>query len=151
MLLIGLHRVVLDSKGRLAIPTLYRPALEEGCNGRMVITVQHHGKSLMLYPENEFEDIARTVRKLSDFDPAEQNFKYLFFGHAIPLEMDTSGRVLIPPLLRELVGIDKRVALVGQTNKLELWDEAAWLQRQQTLYTAGGAQGVPEKLKELSL
>lgn len=151
MLLIGLHKVVLDAKGRIAIPALYRPLLEEHCQGRMVITVQHHGKSLMLYPEAEFEEVARTVRKLSDFDEAEQNFKYLFFGHAIPLTLDGSGRVLVPPLLRELVGIEKKVALVGQTNKLELWNEETWLQTQKTLYSSRNNQGIPDKLKEISL
>ena len=147
MLLIGLHKVVLDAKGRIAIPALYRPLLDERCQGKMVITVQHHGKSLMLYPECEFEEVARTVRKLSDFDEAEQNFKYLFFGHAIPLEMDSSGRVLVPPL----VGIEKKVALVGQTNKLELWNEETWLETQKTLYSSQGKQGIPDKLKEISL
>jgi MraZ protein len=151
MLLIGLHRVVLDAKGRLAIPALYRPMLEENCQGKLVITIQHHGKSLMLYPENEFEEVARTVRKLSDFDEAEQNFKYLFFGHAIPLEMDSSGRVLVPPLLREQVGIEKRVALVGATNKLELWNEETWLEMQKTLYSTRNNQAIPDKLKDISL
>lgn len=150
MLLIGLHMVTLDAKGRLAIPARYRPLLDEHCQGKMVVTVQHHGKSLMLYPENEFEDVARTVRRLSDFDVAEQNFKYLFFGHASQLDMDSNGRVLLPPLLRELVGIDKRVALVGQTNKLEIWNEDTWLETQKGLYS-GNAQGIPEKLKDIAL
>lgn len=151
MLLIGLHMVALDAKGRLAIPARYRPLLEEHCQGKLVITMQHHGKSLMLYPENEFEEVARTVRKLSDFDEAEQKFKYLFFGHAIQLDLDSSGRVLVPPLLRDLVGIEKRVALVGQTNKLELWNEETWLETQKTLFTTNNNQAVPDKLKEIAL
>jgi len=143
--------VALDAKGRLAIPARYRPLLEEHCQGKLVITMQHHGKSLMLYPENEFEEVARTVRKLSDFDEAEQKFKYLFFGHAIQLDLDSSGRVLVPPLLRDLVGIEKRVALVGQTNKLELWNEETWLETQKTLFTTNNNQAVPDKLKEIAL
>ena len=150
MLLIGLHMVTLDAKGRLAIPARYRPMLEESCQGKLVITLQHHGKSLMLYPENEFEEVARTVRKLSDFDEAEQKFKYLFFGHASQLEMDGSGRVLVPPLLRDLVGIEKKVALVGQTNKLELWNEETWLETQKSLTSTKG-DNVPDKLKDIAL
>ena len=151
MLLIGLHMVALDAKGRLAIPARYRDLLEQHCQGKMVITMQHHGQSLMLYPENEFNEVARTVSKLSDFDPVEANMKYLILGHASHVDMDANGRVLVPPLLRELVGIDKKVALVGQNNKLELWNEATWLEKQKTLYTTRYADAVSEKLKGFSL
>ena len=143
--------LALDSKGRLSIPARYRQELADHCQGRMVITVQHHGKSLLLYPENEFEEVAREIRKLSDFDPVEQSFKYLFIGHAMELEMDSSGRVLPPPLLRQQVGIDRKVALVGQTNKFEIWDEDAWLERQRSLYTTEKEAGVSERLKGLAL
>ncbi len=151
MLLIGLHMVALDAKGRLAIPSRYRDMLDQHCQGKMVITMQHHGQSLMLYPENEFNEVARTVSKLSDFDAVEANMKYLILGHASYVEIDSSGRVLVPPLLRELVGIDKKVALVGQNNKLELWNETTWLEKQKTLYTTRYADSVSEKLKGFSL
>lgn len=151
MQLIGFHKVALDAKGRMAIPALYRPVLEDMCQGRLVITAQHHGKSLMLYPEQEFEEVARVVRKLSDFVRAEQNFKLIFFGHAMPLEMDGSGRVLVPPVLRELVGIEKRVALVGQTNKIELWNEDTWLDNRKSLFSPDDYQGIHERLKDISL
>lgn len=151
MLLVGLHMVALDAKGRLAIPARYRALIEEHCQGKLVITMQHHGKSLMLYPELEFNEVARTVSKLSDFDPIEANMKYLIIGHASYLEMDANGRVLVPQLLRELVGIDKKVALVGQTNKLELWNEETWLETQKSLYSTRNNQAIPDKLKAIAL
>ncbi len=151
MLLLGLHMVALDTKGRLAIPARYRDMLEEHCQGKMVITVQHHGKSLMLYPENEFGELARKVSQFSDFDEIEANMKLLILGHAAQVEIDGNGRILVPQVLRELVSIDKKVALVGQNNKLELWSEDAWLEKQKTLYTAGFKEGVSEKLKGFSL
>jgi MraZ protein len=149
--LAGLHMVALDAKGRLAIPARYRDLIDQRCQGKMVITMQHHGQSLMLYPEVDFDEVARAVSKLSDFDPMEANMKYLIIGHASYLEVDSSGRVLVPQLLRELVGIDKKVALVGQSNKLELWNEETWLAKQKTLYTTGYAEGMSDKLKGFSL
>src|SRR5690606_32664109 len=150
MLLIGLHKVVLDAKGRLAIPALYRPLFDEHCQGRFVITVQHHGKSLMLYPENEFEEVARVVRKFSDFERWEQNFKLAFFGHAMPLEMDGSGRVLVPAVLLELVGIEKSVALVGAASKHEIWNEETRNATQKAIFTYD-SQAIPDNLKDISL
>lgn len=151
MQLAGLHMVALDAKGRLAIPARYRELIDQRCQGKMVITMQHHGQSLMLYPEVDFEEVARAVSKLSDFDATEANMKYLIIGHASYLEVDSSGRVLVPQLLRELVGIDKKVALVGQSNKLELWNDETWLAKQKTLYTTNYSEGVSEKLKGFSL
>src|SRR5262249_190289 len=127
--------VALDAKGRLAIPSRCRDILDQHCQGKMVITMRHHGQSPMLYPPNQFHQVARSVSKLSDSDAVEATMKYRILGHASYVEMDSSGRVLVPPLLRELVGIDKKVALVGQNNKLELWNEATWMEKQKTLYT----------------
>jgi MraZ protein len=143
--------LALDAKGRLSIPARYRAELEEQSKGRLVITVQRHGKSLLIYPEPDFEDAAREVRKLSDFEPSEQRFKYLFIGHAMDMDIDGSGRVLVPPVLRALVGVDKKVALVGMTNKFELWDEDAWLEQQRSLYISDDGANVSDRLKGLSI
>jgi MraZ protein len=43
--------------------------------------------------------------------------------------MDAQGRVQLTPELRKFAGLDKRVALVGQSNKFELWDEDTWVAR----------------------
>jgi MraZ protein len=143
--------LALDAKGRLSIPARYRAELEQQAQGRLVVTMQRHGKSLLIYPEAEFEAVASEVRKLSDFEPSEQNFKYLFVGHAMDVDIDGSGRVLIPPVLRALAGVEKKVALIGMTNKFELWDEDAWLQQQRGLYITDGGAGTSERLKSLSI
>jgi MraZ protein len=152
-MLSGLQSIALDAKGRLAIPSRYRADLKDRCQGSLVLTIQHHGKSLMLYPEPEFDQVARNLSRLSDFDETEANLKLLIIGHAFYLDMDESGRILIPPQLRELVGIDldRKVVMLGQHNKFELWDELVWQEKQKALYTTGFAAGVSEKLKGLSL
>ena len=60
-------------------------------------------------------------------------------------------RVLVPPRLREIVGITRDVVLVGQHHKLELWDEAAWTRKLDSLFTIGSEVGMSEKLKNLAL
>ena len=42
--------------------------------------------------------------------------------------MDGTGRILVPPALRDYAGLDHHVVLVGQGNKFELWDDAKWQQ-----------------------
>ena len=43
--------------------------------------------------------------------------------------MDAQGRVLLPPPLRQFAALDKHAVLIGQGNKLELWDEESWNQQ----------------------
>jgi MraZ protein len=151
VLLTGQQATALDAKGRLSIPARFRTILEQSCQGQLVITVNHDRESLLLYPRHEYEQRAQIINKLSDFDPLERRLKLLFIGHAFDLEMDNSARVLVPPRLREIVGIDRDVVLVGQHHKLELWDAVAWTRKLDSLFTIGPEVGVSEKLKSLAL
>ncbi len=151
MLLTGQQTTALDAKGRLTIPARFRAVLDESCQGQLVVTVNHDRESLLLYPRHEYEQRAQIINKLSDFDPLERRLKLLFIGHAFDLELDNNARVLVPPRLREIVGITRDVVLVGQHHKLELWDEAAWTRKLDSLFTIGSEVGMSEKLKNLAL
>ena len=66
------------------------------------------------------------------------------------VEIDASGRILVPPALRRYASLDKRVVLVGQGRKFELWDDAAWAARTaQAIAFDGG--GLPPELDGFSL
>jgi len=151
VLLTGQQTTALDATGRLTIPARFRAVLDESCQGQLVVTVNHDRESLLLYPRHEYEQRAQIINKLSDFDPLERRLKLLFIGHAFDLELDNNARVLVPPRLREIVGITRDVVLVGQHHKLELWDEAAWTRKLDSLFTIGSEVGMSEKLKNLAL
>jgi MraZ protein len=116
----------LDAKGRLAIPARYRDTLRQQCEGQLVITINQDAKCLWMYPLDVWEDIEEKVVKLPTFDPRAQRLKRLLIGHAADCEVDANGRVLVPPPLRDYGALSKRVMLVGQGNKFEIWDEALW-------------------------
>jgi MraZ protein len=115
----------LDAKGRLAIPARYREQLQNCCCSRLVITVDSD-RCLLLYPEQNWAEIERKLERLPSFNPTARKLQRLYIGHAHDVEMDTQGRVLLPPELRRFASLEKRVALVGQSNKFELWDEDTW-------------------------
>ncbi len=58
--------------------------------------------------------------------------------------MDAAGRVLISPALRAYAALDKRVMLIGQGNKFELWDEAKWLAQQEAELSFASGELPPE-------
>ena len=81
-----------------------------------------------------------------------KRFQRLTLGYATDLELDGSGRMLLPPALREYAQLDKKVVLVGQGNKLELWSENLWLaERDQALQDSGPGAELPEELMSLTL
>tara|TARA_B100002019_G_C21256245_1_gene594024 strand:+ start:1733 stop:2191 length:459 start_codon:yes stop_codon:yes gene_type:complete len=122
----GATTLSLDSKGRLAIPAKYRQALSLDCEGKMVCTIDIKQPCLLLYPLPEWQIIEQKLTRLSSMTPAERRLQRLLLGHADDCEMDKNGRLLISAPLRQHAGLEKKLMLVGQLNKFELWDEDAW-------------------------
>jgi MraZ protein len=118
-------KLALDSKGRLAIPARHRDILQERYEGKLVITADP-SHCLLLYPLVEWEPIQIKLMALPSFNDQSRTLQRLLVGHASDVELDAAGRILVPPELRAYARLDKHVALVGQNNKFELWDEAAW-------------------------
>ena len=81
-----------------------------------------------------------------------KRFQRLTLGYATDLELDGNGRMLLPPPLREYAQLDKKLVLVGQGNKLELWSESLWLaERERALLDSGTQADLPEELMSLTL
>jgi MraZ protein len=138
----------MDSKGRLAVPARHRARLSE--TGGKVIVTADLGGCLLLYPLASWEPIERHLNSLSGFDPRIRSLQRLLIGHAHDLELDASGRILLPPMLREYAGLEKEIIVVGQGAKLELWKEEAWLAEKIDLKQLR-EQGLPPELAGISL
>ena len=121
----GITSLALDSKGRLAIPARYREKLQALCQGQLVVTIDRD-RCLLIYPLPEWEEVERKLVRLSSTEPRARSLKRLLLGHAEECEMDGQSRILLSSPLREFAHLDRRVVLVGQGSKLELWDEQTW-------------------------
>ncbi|MGB1916963.1 MAG: division/cell wall cluster transcriptional repressor MraZ, partial [Luminiphilus sp.] len=71
--------------------------------------------------------------------------------YASDLQLDGSGRVLVPPALREYAQLEKRAVLVGQGNKLELWSEDLWQQECAAALSTDSTGELPAELMQLKL
>ncbi|KXS36539.1 MULTISPECIES: division/cell wall cluster transcriptional repressor MraZ [Idiomarina] len=125
----GATTINLDSKGRLAIPAKYRHALSIDCDGKMVCTIDIKQPCLLLYPLPEWQVIEKKLTQLSSMNPTERRLQRLLLGHADDCDMDKNGRLLISSPLRLHAGLEKKLMLVGQLNKFEIWSEEAWQQQ----------------------
>ncbi|MGX5220696.1 MULTISPECIES: division/cell wall cluster transcriptional repressor MraZ [Pseudomonas] len=122
----GANTISLDAKGRLAMPSRYRDELVSRCAGQLIITIDAIDPCLCVYPLTEWELIEAKLRELASFREENRRLQRLLIGNAVDLELDASGRFLVPPRLREYAKLDKRAMLVGQLNKFQLWDEDSW-------------------------
>jgi len=121
----GVNNLSLDAKGRMAIPSRYREHLRDEHEGQLVVTVDRDA-CLLIYPLSEWEVIEHKLNRLPSFNRQARRLQRLLVGHATEVEMDGHGRVLLPGPLREFAGLDRRVVMIGQGNKFELWDETRW-------------------------
>lgn len=124
----GSHNINMDAKGRLAIPAKHREMLASMCDSRVVMTAHTQDRCVLLYPETEWQAILPKIEALPTFNRAALRAQRLLIGYATTLELDSAGRVLVPPTLREYGNLGKKLMLVGLGRKFELWDEEAWLQ-----------------------
>ena len=148
----GVQHINMDAKGRLAMPARQREPLLTHCQGQIVVTIDTQSKCLAIYPLPEWERIEQDIQGLPALKPAVKRFQRLMLGYATDLELDSNGRVLLPQSLREYAQLEKKLVLVGQGNKLELWSEALWLaEREQALQDSGPEAELPEELMSLTL
>lgn len=148
----GINLIQLDAKGRMAMPARYRTRLQDLAQGRLIVTIDTQEACLLLYPLPEWELIEQKIEALPSFHKAARRIQRLLIGHATELELDSNGRILLPPLLREYASLDKQVMLVGQGKKFEIWNETGWQQeREEWLSEETTDESLPPELQTLSL
>jgi MraZ protein len=145
----GVTELVLDAKGRLAIPARHRDALAAVSGGRLVVTADP-SRCLLLYPLAAWEPIQARLMSLSSFDERIRGLQRLLVGHADDVELDAAGRILVPPALRRYAALERAVVLVGQGRKFEIWDEGKWT-AQTAQAIAFPADVLPPALEGVSL
>lgn len=143
----GVAQLNLDAKGRMAIPAKYRDEILSSGYEKVVVTADP-SKCLLIYPMPAWEPIEKKFNNLG-LDERSRNLQRLIIGMASDVDMDGTGRILIPAPLREFAGLNKEVALVGQGAKFELWDAAQWKFRITNTTFDGG--DIPPELKGFSL
>ena len=122
----GITQVNLDAKGRLAIPTRFRDVIGERCAQKMVLTVDHRERCLLLYPAPDWANVEAQINAMPNHTKAARRLQYMMVGHATDLEVDGAGRVSVPSVLREHARLEKRVVLMGQNSRFEIWSESLW-------------------------
>ena len=120
----GRYEYVIDSKGRISIPSKFKEILSQEYDDRLVITNYDH--CLVVFPYQEWSLIEEKVKNLPALSKDARDFFRFFYSSGIDCEMDKHGRVLIPQSLRDYANLQKDVVLVGSGKKIEIWNKERW-------------------------
>jgi MraZ protein len=111
----------VDDKGRLTIPARFRVDLAAG-----LVVTRGIDRCLVIYPLEEWEQLAEQVSALPMTDRRARAFRRLVFANASDAVPDKQGRVLIPPRLREYAGLDSEAIVTGLNTYIEVWSPELW-------------------------
>ena len=118
---LGQFTHTIDAKGRLTIPVKFRDLLIQGA-----YVTQGFERNLQVYTTESFERLAQRATTLTTTDPEARAVRRVIFGGATEVQIDSSGRILIPPFLREYAKLDGDTTIVGAGEYFELWNAQAW-------------------------
>jgi transcriptional regulator MraZ len=118
----------LDKKGRVSIPVRFRDILRTQYDDQLVLSPRENG-CLRAYPLLEWERLEENLKRFTKFNKAVDNYKRLLFSSAQDCTLDAQGRILVPPELRERVGLQEKVLFVGMMEFFEIWNRDGFLER----------------------
>jgi MraZ protein len=145
MLKVRCHvEATLDAKGRIALPSALRKAMQDAGVDTLVLNFER-GAVAGRDPETFHEQIEKPVMDLDPFDPEVADFQDAVLSSANEVTVDGQGRILVPPMLRELAGLDKDVVINSILDHFHIWDKARWDARFNQARELQSSRGMPKK------
>ncbi len=121
--LIGSYECKADTKGRLMLPSALKKQLSKVLEDGFVLKRSVFQPCLELYPMQEWNKMMEGINKLNRFKKKNNDFIRRFTAGVKMVELDASGRLLIPKDLYVFAGISKEVVVASAVGILEIWDK----------------------------
>jgi len=118
---LGDYQHTLDAKGRVSLPAKFRAEM----TGKLVVA-SGLDECLYVYPAEEYQSFVEDLVLQEDFEPRVRKLRRFFTAGAVEVELDSAGRISLPHKLRDYAGLGKDVAVIGNGNRIEIWDAAKW-------------------------
>jgi len=141
---IGEYIYSIDNKKRLAIPSKFRPSL-----GKKAVITRGLDNSLVIYSLEEWQKVAKKLENLPNSQADSRGFTRIMLSGATEVQLDKLGRILIPDYLKDYAFFKKGVAIIGLSNRIEIWAEERWQEYKQRMEKEVG--DMAERLKELGI
>ena len=124
--LVGTYECKADTKGRIMVPIAIKKQLAAAASNGFVLKRAVFNTCLELYPMKEWEGLMNKVNGLNRFNKKNNDFIRRFTAGVKTVEMDASGRLLIPKDLVNYAKIKKEIVISSTVNILEIWDKSLY-------------------------
>ena len=121
--LIGTYECKADAKGRMMFSSAFKKQLAPVLQDGFVVKRAVFQPCLELYPMQEWNLMMEKINKLNRFKKKNNDFIRRFTAGVKMVELDASGRILIPKDLFDFAGIKKQVVMSSSVNIIEIWDK----------------------------
>ncbi len=122
---LGEHQHIVDAKGRVVMPSRFRPELERG-----LVVTKGQDRCLAVFPIERFNEEVARLNRLPRTDRRTRNFARSLYGGASDQPLDAQGRLPLPPALRSYAGLERDVVVCGVGDRVEIWDAGTYYQFQ---------------------
>ena len=126
MHLIGVYECKLDAKSRLMLPKAFKKQLLSSLNAPFILKRSVFHKCLELFPMDEWNKVVLDINKLNRFVKKNNDFIRMFTAGVKVVDLDVTGRLLIPKDLQSYASIEKTVVLSSSANMIEIWDKNSY-------------------------
>ena len=123
---IGTYECKADTKGRIMLPVALKKQLAQNLAEQFVLKRAVFNSCLELYPIKEWEAMMEKVNQLNRFNKKNNDFIRRFTAGVRLVEVDATGRLLIPKDLVTHAGITKETVISSVVNILEIWDKSLY-------------------------
>lgn len=121
--LIGEYECKPDAKGRVLLPSALKKQLATIIDQPFVLKRSVFHKCVELYPMSEWNHVMSKVNKLNRFVKKNNDFIRLFTAGVKLVDVDGSGRILIPKDLQNYAGLNGNIVMSSAVNTIEIWDK----------------------------
>jgi len=123
----GEHIGRVDAKGRFLLPAALKNQLIDSLGDGFIVKRSIFSPCLELYPKSNWNEINRKIiSKLNRFVKKHNDFIRAYNAGLKELEIDGSGRILIPRDLAVFAGISGDIVVTAKMDCIEIWDKARY-------------------------
>ncbi len=119
---IGDYVCRVDEKGRLMFPSMLRKQNKSASPDHYVLKKDIFERCLVLYPIEEWNRQNELIRKNTNpYNREHSQFLREYYRGTAEVILDSSGRMLLPKRLLDMIDVERELVLIGQDCRIELW------------------------------